>query len=136
MNMKRNWMKATALCMTAAVFCCGLSGCKKTEKAAGSGEITYAADGKIYPMQCEDTLSLWIDMGASDNGQSGMEATPFGKAWMEQTGVNVEFMHPTAGSTEPAEPDDCLRRSSRYHDCQHRTGAGRCYQVRKGRRNY
>lgn len=98
--MKRNWMKVTALCMTAAVVCCGLSGCKKTEKAAGSGEITYAADGKIYPMQCEDTLSLWIDMGAADNGQSGMEATPFGKAWMEQTGVNVEFMHPTAGSTE------------------------------------
>ena len=98
--MKSKLLKASACAVALTMALSTMTACNKQEEKTGGGTIEYAADGKIYPVKCDDTLSMWIDIGSADNGESGMEATPLGKAWMEQTGVNLEFIHPTAGSTE------------------------------------
>lgn len=72
-----------------------VAGCGPSEVKTKSAEVKYASDEQVYPMECEDMLTVW---SSSINGD--LSETPLGKAWQEKTGAKVEFLQPMSGSNE------------------------------------
>ena len=84
---------AAVLLVTGALSSCG------GETAHTGAKVTLNGDA-VYPLQCDDTLTYWVDLdtrlqGAVDN----LGATPFAKELEKRTGVKVEYVHPQAGQT-------------------------------------
>lgn len=82
---------AAVLLVTGALSSCG------GETAHTGAKVTLNGDA-VYPLQCNDTLTYWVDLdtrlqGAVDN----LGATPFAKELEKRTGVKVEYVHPQAG---------------------------------------
>lgn len=87
-----------ALIMVAGIFG-GCSKSKKTDIATGA-PLTLNGD-KIYPIQCEDTLTFWFSGDTIWQQQyENFGDTPLGKALNEKTGVKIEYIHPTQGQSE------------------------------------
>lgn len=86
---------AIAVCAMAGLMA-AISGCNGVKEMSNkSSDITYAGDG-IYPMQCDDTLTVW----SASLGNGDLEKLPLGEEWKKQTGVNVEFIQPMSGAQE------------------------------------
>lgn len=66
-----------------------LGGCGGGNKTAST--VNYP-DGATYPMECEDTLTVWSTCLPGD-----MNASALGKAWSEQTGAKLTFEQPVGG---------------------------------------
>ncbi|MCI8404396.1 MAG: extracellular solute-binding protein [Clostridia bacterium] len=101
--MKKKLWKKTLCVITSAVMLAGvISSCGQEQQdnvsVNGSG-VTLAGGDSVYPMQSEDTLTVWVAMNDSAKLKyTNLAETPFGKQWMEETGANIEFIHPTSGN--------------------------------------
>ncbi len=76
-----------------------MSGCgKKNAETAQTGSEVKLNGDRIYPVQCDDTLTFWFNgdtlwMNQHDN----FGDTPLGVELKKKTGVNIEYIHPTSG---------------------------------------
>ena len=86
--MKKKIALVTAMCLAVGAMMCGCGG--KEEKKEASA-ITYPKDGSIYPMQCDDTLSVYT---AYDTDTEKI------KYWSEATGVKLDFSSSITGGEE------------------------------------
>lgn len=73
---------------------CLLAGCGGPAKQENASPITYPEDGSVYPMVCEDELTLW---SSSLGSGTDLNTSPIGLAWQEQTGAKVKFEQPVGG---------------------------------------
>lgn len=87
--------KLAALICAAACAATVLSGCGTKSVKTRSTEITYA-DGGVYPMQCEDVLTVWSASLSSND----LSDTSLGINWQKNTGAKIEFIQPMNGSQE------------------------------------
>ena len=90
-NKKLLSLVAALLSATCLLSACG-GGPAKQENAS---PVTYAEGDSIYPMQCEDELTLWTGMNTED-----LNKTPLGLAWQEQTGAKIHFEQPVSNGAE------------------------------------
>lgn len=75
---------------------CLLSSCNSETDTAAS-EVILNGDA-IYPVQCEDTISVWRGLDSALEGRyENLGDTPMAQALEEQTGIKVEYVHPQAG---------------------------------------
>lgn len=90
-------MSATVLSIALAVTSLTACGGNKVQNDGKGADVVLNGD-KIYPIQCDDTLSFWFP---SDNiwqqQYSDFADTPIGKKIEKETGIKVEYILPTAG---------------------------------------
>ena len=72
-------------------------GCKKKEATGVGKDVKLAADG-IYPVECDDTLTVWMSL----NSELSTIVTEFGETELakeleKETGVKVKYSHPAQG---------------------------------------
>lgn len=72
-----------------------LGGCGTSEMKKKASEVTYP-EGATYPVQCEDTISVW----SSSLSSADLSKTSLGQGWQNNTGVKIEYRQPMFGSTE------------------------------------
>ncbi len=72
---------------------CLLAGCGGPRGQENASPITYPEDGSVYPMVCEDELTVWSQSLSTED----LNSSPIGKAWQEQTGVKIKFEQPVNG---------------------------------------
>ena len=97
--MTKKTIKAVSLLAAISLVLTCFGGCKKDVKSPSAGvgaEVKLNGD-KIYPIECEDTLTYWLWTGAWTAEYENFGDTPLGKKIYENTGVKVEYMHPTQG---------------------------------------
>ncbi len=84
---------AAVTCLTLTLGGCG--GKKATVKEGSA--VNYPADG-VYPISCDDTLSLWMELNSSQSQlYSNFSESEFAQELEKQTGIKVEYMHPAVG---------------------------------------
>lgn len=93
---QKNLKKCLAVAL-AFLLLLSMAGCKKEENASAGSPVKVAGD-KIYPVECEDSISVWMTL----NAQLSTQVTNFGetelaKALEERTGIKVEYSHPAQG---------------------------------------
>lgn len=83
-----------------------MTGCK-TEKAGNDTEGEYPGSAvtlngdKVYPVSCDDTLTLWSPSNSTWSTQyENFGDTPLGMKIKENTGIKIEFVHPEAGQED------------------------------------
>lgn len=94
-------MKKNKIVKLIAIGACSallVTGCGKTEKKNKVGsEVKYNENG-IYPVRCEDTLDMWMELNASQSVlYSNFKDSEFAKALEKQTGIKVKYQHPASG---------------------------------------
>lgn len=82
-------LSAIAVLLSSACLLAGCGGPKGQESAS---PITFPEDGSVYPMVCEDELTVWATTLGPDQNES-----PFGKALQAQTGAKLKFEQPVGG---------------------------------------
>lgn len=92
-------IKKTALLLAALMTFTSLSGCGGNKDVAvdSNGAKVVLNGDKIYPVQCEDTLTWWKDMSDLGTTYENFGDTPIAKKLYEETGIKVEYIHPTQG---------------------------------------
>lgn len=102
--MKKKMIKNTAVVIAFAMLFSLMAGCggKKGNQAEGIGSEVVLNGDKIYPIQCEDTLTFWFDGDTLWQQQyNNFGETPLGREIAKKTGVKVEYLHPSgSGATE------------------------------------
>ena len=88
--MKRKLTMVTTICL-AALMLVVMCGCGDKDIAKNAAEVIYPADGSIYPMQCEDGLSIYTAYNTD---------TEKIKYWKEATGVELDFSSSISGGEE------------------------------------
>lgn len=73
---------------------CLLAGCGGPARQENASPITYPEDGSIYPMVCEDELTVWSQSLSTED----LNSSPIGLAWQEQTGAKIKFEQPVNGN--------------------------------------
>lgn len=92
-------MKKKVIRFAAAVMCVALaaSGCGKPAEETSGSSITYANEG-TYPVECEDTLTVWMELNSIQSSlYSNFGESEFAKELERATGIKVEYLHPAAG---------------------------------------
>lgn len=80
----------------AASLCAGAAACTGKQNTAGSA-VTVNGDS-IYPVACDDTLSLWMVLDPRLEGTyENFGETPLAKELEKRTGIKVEYVHPQSG---------------------------------------
>ena len=93
-SLKHRITKVAAVAACAALI---LSGCGKKQLQETGASVTYPAGG-TYPVQCEDKLTLWMELNSSQSSlMSNFGESPFAQELAKKTGISVEYMHPAAG---------------------------------------
>ena len=83
------------LCMCIALT--ALAGCVGNKKISTSAAIEYNGD-KIYPLQCEDTLTYWMALNVDlSQTYENFGDAPIGKQLEKNTGIKVTYVHPQQG---------------------------------------
>ena len=95
--MKQKRLKKCLAAILASSLLFSFAGCDKKEEVA-SGSPVKTSGEKIYPVECEDSVSVWMAL----NAQLSTQVTNFGetelaKALEERTGIKVEYIHPAQG---------------------------------------
>lgn len=92
---KNKLFKTAALAVCSAML---MSGCSSAKQTGNKGNaITYPANG-TYPVNCDDTLSMWMELNSSQSVlYSNFADSKCAQALEKQTGVHVEYQHPAAG---------------------------------------
>ena len=81
------------VCMLASLTACG----DKSKKEVISSEVKLAADG-VYPMECEDELTIWCELTSSLSTRvSDFGEIPLADELEARTGVKVSYVHPAQG---------------------------------------
>lgn len=74
------------------------TGCGKKEDSVLTGSTVKLADGGVYPIQCDDELTVWGQLDTNLSTQvSNFGETELAKKLKEKTGVNVTYVHPAQG---------------------------------------
>lgn len=84
----------------AAAVCTGVLGAcgQKNQQAGGNAAEVKLNGADIYPVECEDTLTVWTNLDPRLSGSfENFGETPLAKELEKQTGVKVEYIHPQAG---------------------------------------
>lgn len=91
---QRICMTLAALMALSAFF----GGCsKKNETLSNGSSITYPDDG-VYPLQCEDTLTVWAPLNAAlTTVTTNFGNLPLAEELEKRTGVKVTYEHPASG---------------------------------------
>lgn len=92
--------RTVSVLLAAALSLTAFTACQKKEAqtmVSGGSEVKYNGD-KIYPIECEDTLTLWMPL----NSIQTTMASNFGdfeiaKEIEKKTGIKVEYSHPATG---------------------------------------
>ncbi len=98
--MKQKTKRAASVLAAAALCAVSLmsGGCAKKNQTTSGNTVEYPADG-VYPMKCDDTLSMWIELNATMSTLvSNFGETEIAQQLEKETGVKIEYMHPAAGS--------------------------------------
>ncbi len=95
--MKQKRLKKCLAAILASSLLFSLAGCNDKEEIA-SGSPVKTSGEKIYPVECDDSVSVWMTL----NAQLSTQVTNFGetelaKALEERTGIKVEYSHPAQG---------------------------------------
>ena len=94
-----HWKKVSkllaGLLSVSLLFSC--IGCGKKTKSGTGKEVKLAAEG-IYPVECGDTLTVWMAL----NSELSTVVTEFGETELakeleKETGVKVKYSHPAQG---------------------------------------
>lgn len=119
--MKRKAIKKVALFVALIMAATSFAGCgKKDEAAVSSGSPVTLNGDKIYPIQCDDTLTYWLSTNPNwTHRYENYADTPIGKKLAENTGVKVEYMHPAMG--QGVEQFQILLASNELPDIVHYT---------------
>ena len=84
---------ASVLLLSGVLTSCGT-------KDAGSGSPVTLNGDAIYPVQCEDTLTYWMDLDPRVEVSYGnFGDTPLAQELEKRTGIKVEYIHPQAGQS-------------------------------------
>lgn len=88
-------MKRIFLIILAAVLMgASLTGCDSVKSVSlKSTQIIYPSDKKIYPLKCNNRLTVFAP------SYENIENKPLGKAWQNKTGVNVKFVQQNDSAT-------------------------------------
>lgn len=93
--MKGTW-KIIGVCLAVVMCVSAFVGCGPKQTQSES-TLTLNGDA-IYPIQTDETLSVWMPLDSRLEGRfENFGDTPLGKALEERTGVKVEYIHPQAG---------------------------------------
>ena len=116
--MKKKLRKLAIASLAALIAIGSISGCSnkttETEKVGVGAEVKLNGD-KIYPIQCDDTITYWFDGTAVWNQRyENFAETPIAKEVAKETGINVEYIHP--GSGQEAEQFQILLASNELPD--------------------
>ncbi len=98
MKSTKKWLAG----VLAALMVLSLAACGPKDTLVNTGSpVTYPEDGSIYPVQCEDTLTVWGPMQASLLTKvTNFGETPYAIGLEERTGVKIEYIHPAGGNIE------------------------------------
>lgn len=95
MNKKRIIGLVSAVSVAVGV----LSSCGGSK--VGDGAEVKLADGGVYPVECEDTLTVWMDLDPRLDGMySDFGETPLAKELEKRTGIKVKYLHPQMNQTQ------------------------------------
>ena len=96
--MKNSVKKAACLGLSAMLGISALAGCGNQSETVSKGStITYSGDD-IYPVQCDDTLTVWEPMNTLLTTRvSNFGETEVAKEIQKQSGIKVEYVHPASG---------------------------------------
>ena len=85
--------------VVAASLCTAmLSACGSGKQAGGDAAEVKLNGDAIYPVECEDTLTVWTNLDTRLDGRvENFGETPLAKELERQTGIKVEYIHPQAG---------------------------------------
>lgn len=93
MKMRRVFALLLAAIMVLSVISCGEK--EETVNTAYS-EVTYP-DGGVYPVSCEDEISVWMPLDARTVSLlQNFGESEIAKGLEERTGVKVKYIHPVA----------------------------------------
>lgn len=93
-------IKASAIIVATLMTLSSLAGCgpKTKQTSLNQGAEVKLNGDKIYPIQCEDTLTYWMDTASLwSHTYENFGDTPLGKKIAENTGIKVEYIHALAG---------------------------------------
>lgn len=89
--------KVLAIVLAVALIL-SLIACGKTEKETLSGNAVKLAEGAVYPLECDDELTLWGPLDTNLSTQiSNFGETELAKELEKRTGVKVTYIHPAQG---------------------------------------
>lgn len=77
-----------------------VTGCgqNKTEETGTTGHKVELAEGGVYPMKSDDTLTVWMELQPTlATMVTNFGDTPVAKKLEKQTGVKIEYIHPAQG---------------------------------------
>jgi len=99
--MKSNTKKWLALLlagmMALSLVACG-GGNDDEELLAVGSEVIYPEDGSVYPVSCEDELTVWATLNSSlATRVTNFGETELAQALEDQTGIKVTYIHPAQG---------------------------------------
>ena len=119
--MKNKTLKTVSLFLAVILALTCFSACGKKESAEiGNGSDVILNGDKIYPIQCDDTLTFWFAATTIWNQKyENFADTPIGKEVAKKTGVKVEYLHPVAG--QEAEQFQILMASDELPDIANNT---------------
>ena len=95
--MKQKNLKKCLAVVLSALLLISFVGCNEKEEVSSGSPVKTSGD-KIYPVECDDSISVWMTL----NAQLSTQVTNFGetelaKTLEERTGVKVEYSHPAQG---------------------------------------
>lgn len=86
------------ICLAAALCAGAAASCTDKQNTVGSA-VTVNGDS-IYPVTCDDTLSLWMALDPRLEGvYENFGETPLAKELEKRTGIKVEYIHPQSGQS-------------------------------------
>lgn len=90
--------KVISVIAAAALSAGMLSSCGGKEQQLQKGAEVILSGDEIYPVKCEDTLTVWVNLDARLEGKyENFGDTPLAKELEKETGIKAEYIHPQAG---------------------------------------
>jgi len=91
--------KTLSLLVAVIIALTCFSACGNKEASSeGVGSPVKLNGDKIYPVECEDTLTFWFSGTAVWNQDfENFGETPLGKEIAKKTGIKIEYIHPSMG---------------------------------------
>lgn len=102
-HLKRSIGLATVICLASSSLLAGCANNKEEEaqSPAPSASAAAAAQGAVYPISTDQTLTSWETINPNlTTFVSNLAETPFGKQLEQDTGVKVKYSHPADGQAK------------------------------------